>query len=90
MDAEERFHNKKMGYVKYCIQMKHNVPLESITTNWTMKHVSIKGQIVVKTVHSGNLKYIKYQDVEAEVEEQMEKLQSKNSSQRLRAVVRRE
>ena len=48
MDAEERFHNKRMGNVKYCIHMKHNVPLESITANWTMKYVSIKGQIVVK------------------------------------------
>ena len=83
MDAEERFHNKRMGYVKYCIHMKHNVPLESITTNWTMKYVSIKGQIVVKTVQSGNLKKNKYQDVEAEVEEQMQKWQSKNSLQRL-------
>ena len=36
MDAEERFHNKRMGYVKYCIHMKHNVPFESITTNWRM------------------------------------------------------
>ena len=77
MDAEERFHNKRMEYVKYCIHMKHNVPLESITTNWTMKYVPIIGQIVVKTVQRGNLKYIKYQDVEAEVEEQMEKWQSK-------------
>ena len=48
MDAEEWFH-KRMGYVKYYIHMKHNVPLESITTNWTMKYVSINGQIVVST-----------------------------------------
>ena len=83
MDAEERFLKKRMGYVKYYISMKHNVPLESINTNWTMKYVSINGQIVVKTVQSGNLKYIKYQDVEAEVEEQMQQCQTKNSSQRL-------
>ena len=72
-----------MEYVKYYVHMKHNVPLESINTNWTMKYVSINGQIVVKTVQSGNFKYIKYQDVEAEVEEQMQKWQTKNSSQRL-------
>ena len=77
MDAEERFHNKRMEYVEYCIHMIHNVPRESITTNWTMKYVSIKGQIVVRTVQSGNLKFFKYQDVEAEVEEQMQKWQSK-------------
>ena len=49
MDVEERFHKKRMGYVKYHVPMKHNVPLESINTNWTMKYVSINGQIVVKT-----------------------------------------
>ena len=48
-----------------------------------MKYVSINGQIVVKTIHSGNLKYIKYQDVEAEVEAQMKKWQTKNLSQRM-------
>ena len=34
--------------------------------------VSVKGQIVVKTCQSGNLTYIKYQDIEAEVEGQVE------------------
>ena len=89
MDAEERFHNKRMGYVKYCIHTRHNIPLSLISLNWTSKHVSVKGQIVVKTCQSGSLKFSKYQDVEDEVEEQMQKWQTKNSSQRLWAVVRR-
>ena len=83
MDAEERFHNKRMGYVKYFIHTRHNIPLSLISLNWTAKHVSLKGQIVVKTCQSGSLKFIKYQDVEDEVEEQMQKWQTKNSSQRL-------
>ena len=83
MDADERFHQKRMGYVKYCIHEKHNIPLDSITTNWTLKHISVKGQIVVKMCLSGNLTYIKYQGIEAEVEGRMGKWQSKNSSQRL-------
>ena len=37
MDAEERFHQKRMGYVKYCIHVKHNIPLDLITMNWTLK-----------------------------------------------------
>ena len=56
--------------------------------NWTLKHVSVKGQIVVKICQSGSLKYIKYQDIETEVEGQMEKWQSKKSSQQLLAVER--
>ena len=83
MDAEERFHNKRMGYVKYCIHTRHNILLSLISLNWTSKHVSVKGQIVVKTCQSGSLKFSKYQDVEDEVEEQMQKWQTKNSSQRL-------
>ena len=96
MDAEERFHQKRMGCVKYCIHVKNNIPLDLISMNWTLKHELIKGQIVVKTCQSGrvktcqsgSLKYIKYQDIETEVEGQMEKCQSKNSSQRLWAVER--
>ena len=81
MDAEGRFHQKRMGYVKYCIHMRHNILLNSISLIWTSKHVS--GQIVVKTCQSGSLKYIKHQDIESEVEDHMVKWQSKHSSQRL-------
>ena len=49
MDAEERFHQKRMEYVKYFIHVKHNVPLDLISKNWTLNHVSVKGQIAVKT-----------------------------------------
>ena len=37
IDAEERFQQKTMVYVKYCTHVKHNVPLDSKTTNWTLK-----------------------------------------------------
>ena len=75
VDAEDRFHQKRMEYVKYCIHKRHVIPLNSISLNWTSKYVSVKGQIVVKTCQSGNLKYIKYQDIESEVEDQMDKWQ---------------
>ena len=72
MDAEERFHQKRMECVEYCIFVKHNIHLDLISLNWTLKHVSVKGQIVVKTCQSGSLKYINCQDIETEVEGQME------------------
>ena len=43
MDAEERFHNKRMGYVKYFIHTRHNIPLGLISLIWTSKYVSVKG-----------------------------------------------
>ena len=61
----------------------HNIPLSLISLKWTSKYVSVKGQIVVKTCQSGSLKFSKYQDVEDEDEEQMQKWQTKNSWQRL-------
>ena len=77
IDAEERFHNKRMEYVKYCIHMRRNILLSLISMNWTSEYVSVKGQIVVKTCQSGSLKFIKYPDVEREVEEQMQKWHKK-------------
>ena len=80
MEAEERFYNKRIGYVKSCINKKHDVPLHSIALNWNTKHVTIKGQIVAKTCQDGSLKFNKYQDVEDEVDDLMQKWQTKNSS----------
>ena len=50
MDAEERFHQKTMVHVKYCMHVKHNIPLKSISMNSTSKHVSVKGHNVEKHV----------------------------------------
>ena len=80
MEAEERFYNKRIGYVKSCINKKYGIPLHSISLNWNTKHVSVKGQIVVKTCQDGSLKF---SNVEDEVDELMQKWQTKNSSQRL-------
>ena len=82
-DAEERFHPKRLGYVKCCIRTRHGTPLASISLNRFSKHVSVDGQIVARTCQSGSLKYHKYQDIESEVEEKMEKWLAKKSSQRL-------
>ena len=69
MDAEERFHQKRLGYIKCCIHTRHKIPLVKITMNRMTKHVSVDGQIVIRTCANGFLKYHKYQDIEADVEE---------------------
>ena len=45
MEAEERFHQKRMGYVKDCIHVKHNILLDLINMSWTLKHVSVKARL---------------------------------------------
>ena len=37
MEAEDRFHNKRMGYVKCCIHTRHGIPLGLISLNWIAK-----------------------------------------------------
>ena len=54
--------------------------------NRLTRHVSVDEQTVIRTCANGSLKYHKYQDIEAEVEETVENGCQKNSSQRLRAV----
>ena len=57
---------------------RRNMLLFSISVNWTSKkYVSVKGQIVVKKGQSRFFKYVKYQDIESEVEDRKEKWQSK-------------
>ena len=83
MDAEEIFHQQRLGYIKCCIHTRHNVPLAQISMNRTTRHVPVDGQIAIRTCPSASLKYHEYQDIEAEAEEFMEKWLTKNSSHRL-------
>ena len=73
MDAEERFHNKRLGY------FNNNVPREKTRDR---QETSVDG-IVIRTYANGALKYDKYQNIEAEIEITMDKWMTKNSSQRL-------
>ena len=72
MDAEERFHQKGLEYINCCIHARHGTSLASIFLNRFSKHVSVDGPIVARTCQSGSLKYNTFQDIKAEVEEQME------------------
>ena len=72
MDAEERFHQKRLGYLKCYIHTKHNVPLVQIKMNRSARHVSVDKQLVVKTCANESLKYHTYQDIEDEVQTTME------------------
>ena len=50
MDAEARFHNKRMVYVKYCIHKRqHSSQLDLLELDCKTR-VSQKGQIVVKNM----------------------------------------
>ena len=49
MDAAERFHHKRMGFIKLCPHTKQQIPLERTTLNHKKRNVIVDGQIVVKT-----------------------------------------
>ena len=84
MDAEERYQQKRLGYIKFCLSEIHKIPLEKITLNRETKDVPIQGEVVIKTGANGSLQYTKYQDIEPTVEEHTGRLLTKkNSSHRL-------
>ena len=47
----------------------HETPIAKITLNRVQKHVSVEGQVVVRTYENESLKYHKFQNVEKEVED---------------------
>ena len=55
----------------------HNVPLVQIKKSRSTRHVSVDGQIVLRTCTNGSLEYHKYQDIEAEAGPTMEKWMTK-------------
>ena len=51
MDAEERFQQKRATFTKL------DVPLVQIKMNRSARHISVDGQLVIKTCANGSLKY---------------------------------
>ena len=83
MDADERFHQKRMGLIKYALHNKHKIPLHKVKLNHKKRSVTVKGQVVVKTCEDGTLKYNQYHNIAEDVQNLMEKWLAKNSSQQL-------
>ena len=73
----------------WCIsnETRYGTFLNSSSLTWLSKYVSVNGQSVVRTCQYGSLKHHKFQDIESEVEEQVDKWLAKHSSQRLCAVL---
>ena len=83
LSAEERFHRKRIGYVKFAIVKIKGIALHHIKLNLEMKTITINGQIIANTDENGMLRYNKYEDIDEEVQELMAKWLTKNSSPRL-------
>ena len=72
MDAAERFHHTRMGFIKLCLHTKQQIPLTKITLNHKKRNVIVDGQIVVKTCEDGTLKYNHHHNIEKYVEQLLE------------------
>ena len=83
MDADERFQQKRLGYIEFRLNQKHEIPLMKIKLNRVKKHVSVEGQTVIRSCENGSLKYHKFQSIEKEVEKYTDDWLSENSSRRL-------
>ena len=59
------FTKKRLGYFKWCIHTRFNVPLVQIKMNRLTRHVTVDRQIVIRMCANESLKYHKNQDIEA-------------------------
>ena len=83
LDAEERFHRKRLGFVKSMIHKIKGIALHNIQMSYEKKSITIDGQVIAKIDASGKLKYNRYVDVDEDVQILMTKQLTKNSSPRL-------
>ena len=72
VDVTERFHRKRMGFIKLTIRNKHQVPLHRKTLNHKKKIVAVEGQAAIKACENGRLSYNQYHNIEEEVRRLME------------------
>ena len=52
MDAEERYQQKRLGYIKLSLNEMHGISLKKVFSNRELKHVSIQGFIMYQLVAS--------------------------------------
>ena len=73
LNAEEKFHRKIMGFVKFAIVKNKGIALHHIKLNQEKKSITINGQISAMTDDNGMLKYNKYEDADEDVQDLMTK-----------------
>ena len=85
LDVEERFHQKRLGFIKCVPHEKHKIPLHEIQLS-----AMVNGQVMIKTGDDGALKYNQYHNIDDDVQKEAhDEMADKNSSQRLLAVVKK-
>ena len=73
LELDERFDRKRQGYVKCVLHKEQGLALHWIKMNLQRKIITANGQTVAMIDASGLLRYNKYEDVEVEVQNLMEK-----------------
>ena len=79
LELDERFDRKRLGYVKSVLHKDKGYALHWIKMNLQRKTITVNGQAVAMIDSNGLLKYNKYEDIEVEVQNLMEKWLTKNS-----------
>ena len=77
LEPEQRFEKKRLGYIKLAINKSTGIHLHWIKLNLETRSVFVNGQLVTRVENDGLLKYYKYEDIEKEVQELMNKMVDK-------------
>ena len=78
LEPEERFGKKRLGYIKFAINKSTGIKLHWIRLNLEKRSVSVYGQLAARVENNGFIKYYKYENVEDEVRNLMDKWLTKN------------
>ena len=81
-DAEERFHWKRLGFIKCMFHKIKGIALPAIQMSYEKRNVTTDGQVIAKIDASGKLKYNRFEDIDEDVQILMTRWLSKNSSTR--------
>ena len=78
LEPEGRFEKKRLGYIKFAINKSTGIKLHWIRLNLEKRSVSVYGQLAARVENNGFIKYYKYENVEDDVRNLMEKWLTKN------------
>ena len=78
LEPEQRFEKKKIGLHQVCHKQKRRNTFTLDKAESGKRSVFVNGQLAARVENDGLLKYYKYEDVEDEVQELMNKWLTKN------------
>ena len=73
LDVVQRFHQKRLGFIKCVLHEKRYIPLHEIQLNHEKRSAMVNGQVIIKTGDDGALEYNQHHNIDEDVQKLMTK-----------------